>query len=402
MVLDITKKPLRIALVTDWLKDWGGAEQVLYDLLEIYPNAEIFTSIFEPSRLLVENYAPYATPEFPTLKGRVRRSFLDRIPFVRTHPKMFPFLRPYAFEMLDFRGFDIVISSSSAESKGIIVPQNTLHVCYCHTPTRYYWSHTHEYMESSEFGILSFFARWVMPYFFHSLRLWDQLAAIRVDRFIANSRNTATRISKYYRRSSTIITPGIADEQFTIAHKVLSENTPFVAIGRVIPLKRFDIIIEAFNQNGLPLVILTNTEGSFVQSLRDRSNSNITWIFQATNEQKVVQLQWARALIFPSEDDFGMVPIEAMLCGTPVIAYAWGGALETVEPDVSGIFFDEQTPESLARVIAVFDPSKFSQEKVRAHGLKFTKKVFQQKVSDFIQKEFELFKKNPTMFHVEN
>jgi glycosyltransferase involved in cell wall biosynthesis len=249
----------RVALVTDWLKDWGGAEQVLYDLLEVYPDAPIFTSIFEPSQLLVENYAKYATPAFPTLESRVKCSFLDKIPFVRTHPKMFPFLRPYVFESLDLRGFDIVITSSSAESKGILVSQDTLHVCYCHTPTRYYWSHTQEYLQSREFGLLSSIARLVMPYFFHSLRMWDYLAAARVDRFIANSNNTAARISKYYRRSSTVITPGIADAEFTIGN-TKCKNAPFIAVGRVIPLKRFDLMVEAFNINGLPLVIITDTE----------------------------------------------------------------------------------------------------------------------------------------------
>jgi glycosyltransferase involved in cell wall biosynthesis len=173
---------------------------------------------------------------------------------------MFPFLRPYAFESLDLRGFDIVITSSSAESKGVLVSQNTLLICYCHTPTRYYWSHTQEYLQSREFGLLSSIARLVMPYFFNSLRMWDYLAAARVDRFIANSNNVAARISKYYRRSSTVITPGIADAEFTINDKTDRKNAPFIAVGRVIPLKRFDLMVDAFNINGLPLVIITNTE----------------------------------------------------------------------------------------------------------------------------------------------
>ena len=204
---------------------------------------------------------------------------------------MFPFLRPYAFELLDLRGYDIVITSSSAESKGVLTPQDTLLICYCHTPTRYYWSHTQEYLESQEFGILTGVAKLFMPYFFHSLRLWDQAAASRVDRFIANSQNTAARISKYYRRSSTVITPGIDDSEFTLNTSLKHKDSPFVALGRVIPFKRFDLIIESFNVSGLPLVIMTNTEGSFVENLKSQSNPNITWIFGASNAQKLAQLQ---------------------------------------------------------------------------------------------------------------
>ena len=170
-----------------------------------------------------------------------------------------------------------------------------------------------------------------MPYFFHSMRIWDQLAATRVDRFIANSENTAARISKYYRRTSKVITPGVGDGEFIPKKSSKSVNNPYVALGRVIPLKRFDLIVEAFNANGLPLVILTNTDGDYVNNLQKQSKSNIIWIFKATNIQKVEQLQAARAFIFPSEDDFGIVPVEAMLCGTPVIAYGRGGALETVK-----------------------------------------------------------------------
>jgi glycosyltransferase involved in cell wall biosynthesis len=230
--------------------------------------------------------------------------------------------------------------------------------------------------------------------------MWDYLAATRVDRFIANSNNTAARISKYYRRSSTVITPGIADAEFTIGNTEC-KNAPFIAVGRVIPLKRFDLMVEAFNINGLPLVIITDTEWSFVESLKNQSNSNITWISGVTDIQKIKQLQQAKALIFPCEDDFGMVPIEAMLCGTPVIAYGRGGALETIKAWVSGIFFDEPTADSLVQATTRFNPKDFSPQEVREHAMRFTKTVFKQKISEYIQKEFELFKKSSTIYHIE-
>jgi hypothetical protein len=185
----------RVAIVCDWLKDWGGAEQVIYDILELFPDADIFTSVFDPKN-------------FPELQERnIYTSFLQKIPFLRSRPKMIPFLRTYAFESFDLSKYDIVLSSASAEAKGIITRPETLHVCYCHTPTRYYWSHTHEYQKHLEFGWFNLIARIVLPLLLHSLRKWDYLAAQRVDIFLANSRVTANRIKKYYRRDSHILNP---------------------------------------------------------------------------------------------------------------------------------------------------------------------------------------------------
>ncbi len=299
----------RIAIVCDWLKDWGGAEQVLYDLLEIFPHADLYTSVF------IEK-------NFPDLAFReVRTTFLNKIPFIRTRPKLVPFLRPYAFESLDLRGYDIVISASSAEAKGIITQPETLHICYCHSPTRYYWSHAHEYMQNPEFGWLNPLARLVMPYFFHRLRLWDIAASARVDAFIANSRNTANRIAKYYRRESTVITPGIDSSRFTLE---TDKSNFYLAVGRIIPYKRYDLLVDAFNENGKELVIVTNTENKLQKELMKRSKSNITWKFGVTHSEKIKLYQKARAFLFAADEDFGMVPIESMLCGTPVIAFGKG------------------------------------------------------------------------------
>ncbi len=186
-----------------------------------------------------------------------------------------------------------------------------------------------------------------MPYFFHKMRIWDLTASTRVDRFIANSEHVAARIAKYYRRSSTVICPGI-DEKFYTLGDESQRGDFYLAVGRMIPYKRFDLLVAAFNQNGLPLVIVTSTRTRLTRELMAISRPNITWCLDISHEEKLSYMQRARAFMFPQEEDFGMVPIEAMLCGTPVITFARGGALETVTDKVSGVFFDEQTAESIA------------------------------------------------------
>ena len=309
----------KVAIICDWLKDWGGAEQVLSDILEIFPEADLYTSIFE------EKNMGDILSRIP--RERIFTSFMQKIPFVRSRPKMFPFLRPYAFESFDLSQYDLVISSSSAESKGVLTRPETLHVSYCNSVTRYYWSHFHEYLQNPEFGWLNPVARLFMSTKIHKLRLWDRLAAERVDRFIANSETTRLRIAKYYRSDSTVITPGVDTDIF----KMETEKEDFyLAVGRIVPYKRFDLLVEAFNENGKPLKIITNTQNPLFKSLVKKSKSNIEWLLDVTLDEKSEFYAKAKALVFPQEEDFGLVPIEAMLSGTPVIAYHKGGALETL------------------------------------------------------------------------
>lgn len=257
-------------------------------MLEVLPNAHVYSSIFDAKN-------------FPELEGHVRTTFIQKIPFLRNRPKLIPFLRTYAFESLDLSEYDLVISSSSAESKGIITSIDTLHVCYCHAVTRYYWGHTHAYQKNPEFGWLNPLARMLMPYLLHRLRIWDSVAAGRVDAFLSNSIATKRRISKYYRRNSELIYPGI-DEELYIPGSVRSDY--FLAVGRIIPYKRFDLLVETFNQNGLPLRILTNQDNELHRELKRKSNPNIEWILQESHEQKIRFYQEARALVFPQEEDF--------------------------------------------------------------------------------------------------
>ncbi len=209
---------------------------------------------------------------------------MQKVPFVRSRPKLFPWLRPYAFESFDFSGYDAVISSSSAESKGIITKPETVHVCYCHSPTRYYWSHSHEYAKMLEFGWLNPLVRLFMPVIAKRLREWDALAADRVDDFVANSSNTSKRIAKYYRRASAVITPGIDLEKFVVETE---KDDYYFAIGRMIPYKKFDLLVDAFNANGKRLVIATNTENALFRELFKKSESNIEWVLGPSHEEKV-------------------------------------------------------------------------------------------------------------------
>lgn len=367
----------KIAIVCDWLKDWGGAEQVLADMLELFPQADIYASVYFP-----KNFERLFGPNGKYPNTLITTSFLQRVPLVRSRPKLFPWLRPYAFESFDLSAYDVVISSSSAESKGIITKPETVHVCYCHSPTRYYWSHTHEYQKMLEFGILNPIARFLMPVMLKRLREWDRDAADRVDDFVANSNNTSKRIAKYYRRSATVITPGIDTEKFVVE---TDKDDYYLAVGRIIPYKKFDLLVDAFNQSGKRLIIATNTENGLFRELFKKSEPNIEWVLGATNEEKIRLYQKARAFVFPPEEDFGIVPLEAMACGTPVIAYGKGGALETVKDGVSGMFFMEQTPESLNAAIDEFETLRWSAYDIRRYASKFDKKIFQRKLLEHVE-----------------
>ncbi|NVP17137.1 glycosyltransferase [Candidatus Gracilibacteria bacterium] len=359
----------KIAIVCDWIKDWGGAEIVLEQMLEIFPNADIFTSIFFGKNN-------------PIFKNRIiKTSFIQNIPILNKSHKLALFFRPLAFESFDLSSYDIVISSTSAESKGVITKPETLQICYCHTPTRYFWSHYHEYINMMEFGFLNPIGKWLMPKIVHRLRIWDFVASKRPDYFIANSINTYNRIKKYYNRESEVIYPCLDIENIPFSQE---KEDYYFYNGRCIPYKKFDLIVDAFNENGKKIKIATNTENKFYRELKEKSNSNIEWIL--TNDLDLINKlhSKAKAFLFPPEEDFGLVPIAAMASGTPVIAYGRGGALETVVSGKTGIFFEEQTINSLNKSINDFEKMEFDSKSIREHAMKFDKKNFKKDLIDFI------------------
>jgi glycosyltransferase involved in cell wall biosynthesis len=365
----------KIAVVCDWIKDWGGAEVVLEHILEVFPQADVYSSIFFQK-------------DRPIFAGRkIVTSFLQRIPLLNKLHKFIPMLRPLAFEQIDLSAYDVVISSSSAESKGIITKPETLHICYCHTPTRYYWSHYFEYFNRLEFGFLNPIARWLMPKIIHKMRIWDYCAAQRVDFFIANSYNTAGRIAKYYRRESEVIHPGVEVDDFLFRE---DKDDYYFYVGRMIPYKKFDLLVDAFNMNGKKLILATSTDNKLYRELRAKSGPNIEWRFGISNADKKRLVARAKAMLFPPEEDFGIVPIEAMAAGTPVIAYGKGGALETVVEErpflgPTGVFFREQTVESLNEAIDRFETMEFDHKRIREYAYNYDVRVFKDKLVKFIE-----------------
>lgn len=365
----------KIAIVCDWIKDWWWAEVVLEQILETFPQADIFTSVFWQE----------ANPIFQWRK--ITTSFIQKIPILNKSHKLALWLRPLAFESFDLSEYDIVISSTSAESKGIITKPDCIQICYCHTPTRYFWSHYHEYLNMMEFwGLLNWIGKKVAPKKIHELRKWDFCAAQRPDYFIANSQNTQSRISKYYKRESQVIYPCL-DTQNIEFHE--NKEDYYFYNWRCIPYKKFDLIVDAFNENGKKLIIATNTENALYRELKEKSQKNIEWKLTG-NIQEVNKLHSkAKAFLFPPEEDFGLVPIAAMATGTPVIAYGKWWALETVVSGKTGIFFEEQTVSSLNQAIDAFESMNFDKKEIRKHAQTFDKEIFKQKLIDFVEQKIK-------------
>ena len=360
----------KVAIVCDWIKDWWWAELVLEQLLEIFPNADIFTSVF-----FQEN-----NPIFEWRK--ITTSFIQKIPLLNKSHKLALTLRPLAFESFDLSEYDIVISSTSAESKWVITKPSTIQICYCHTPTRYFWSHYHEYLDMMEFWVLNFFWKWLMPRIVHKLRLWDFVASQRPDYFIANSINTANRIQKYYWRESTVIYPCIDTSKFDLKQ---TKSDFYLYVWRCIPYKKFDLLIDTFNKNWKKLILVTNTDNKLYKYLKEKSSSNIEWKLNITKTETIELFTKAKAFLFPPEEDFWLVPIEAMASWTPVIAYAKWWALETVVSDKTWIFFEEQTVDSLNNSIEKFEKMKFDYSEIREHAMTFDKANFRRELLWFIE-----------------
>ena len=368
-------KDKRIAIVCDWIKDWWWAELVLSHMLETFPQADIFTSVF------YQNWNPL-------FKGRkITTSFIQKIPVLNTSHKLALTLRPQAFESFDLTEYDIVISSTSAESKGVITKPECLHICYCHTPTRYFWSNYHEFRDMMEFGFLNPLAKFFMPKIIHRLRKWDFCAAQRPDYFIANSVNTQARIKKYYGRESEVIYPGI---DIRDGKKQAKKWDFYLSVGRCIPYKKFDLLVDTFNKNSKKLTLVTNTDNDLYKALKAKSQKNITWKLNISRKETLSLFEQAKAFCFPPEEDFGLVPLEAQSYGTPVIAYGKWWALETVLDWKTWIFFTQQTSESLQKAIDDFEAWNFDFLEIQDHAKRFEKKVFQKKLMRFIEEKMTL------------
>lgn len=370
----MAKKDAAIALVFDWMTNLGGAERVNLKLHQMFPKAPIFTSIFNAEKM-GKGYED----------ADIRTSFIQKLPFAKEKHQWYLNFMPYAYELFDLSSFDIVISSAHSCAKGIITKPETMHVCYCHTPMRYLWDDWHTYIRDYKMpSILKRYAKKKL----HRLRIWDKMAADRVDYFIANSKTTQKRIEKYYRRASTVINPMINVNAYSIAQKTKGY---FLAVGRLIPYKKFDLIVETFNNLGLPLKIVGT--GLMENELKKAAKPNIEFLGFVEEKELRKLYSECEALIFPQLEDFGITPLEAMASGRPVIAYKDGGALETIIDGETGIFFNKQDELHLKGAVEKFLKEKhtFKRDRIREHVQSFDEEEFERKLSRYLQTKWDTY-----------
>jgi len=361
----VSAKP-RVAIVHDWLVG-GGAERVVLELHKLYPDAPIYTS--------------YCTPEWrERLDNKVVTGFLQKWPFGLLR-KFVGLLRIWWFTHLDLSSYDIVISSSgNGEAFGIKTNKQTTHICYCHSPTHYYWRHYDLYMREPGFGVFNPLARLGLRLLVGPLRKWDLTASKRPDYFVANSTHIQSDIKKYYQRESTVIHPPIDVERFSVTSG--NERQGFVIAGRQVPQKRFELAIQACNKLELPLTVIG--KGPEHAKLQAMAGPTITFAGYVSDQEMPGYFAKAQGFIFPSYEDFGVVPVEAMAAGTPVIAYQAGGALDYVTEGKTGAFFAEQTVDSLCRVLQTFPTMTFDHEYIKRQAQAFAPAVFDSKMTEFI------------------
>lgn len=357
---------MRVAIIHDYLNQYGGAERVLEALHDLYPQAPVYTSIYDADAM------PAAYRGWD-----IRTSWMQQLPGWRRHFRKYFLLYPSAFESFDLSQYDLVLSSSSAYAKGIIPAPHATHICYCHTPMRFAWR-TDDYIRREGFGALQ---RAVLPIALSYVRLWDVSSAPRVDRFIANSQVVAARIARYYGRSSTVIAPPVELAPF----QPWAPGNFYLAGGRLIPYKRLDLVVRAFTALGLPLKIFG--AGRAREQLQQLAGPNVEFLGQISEQQRRDLFASCLAFIFPGEEDFGITPLEAMAAGRPVIAYGAGGALETIVEGVTGRFFHEQSAAALAVAVAASRSDQYDARVIRCHAEQFSRGVFLAKVRAVIDEE---------------
>jgi len=346
---------MNIALVHDWLTNVAGGERVVLVLKEIFPDAPIYTSVFNPKC------------SQPFSKFDVRTSFLQKIPFMKSRRELLVPFAPFAFEQFDLGKYDLVISSSSMASKGVITKPDTIHVCYCHTPSRYLWDP--EVDPRAKSGKFSFLRQLTA----HRLRIWDKVASQRVDYFIANSKFVQSRIKKFYNRDSVVVYPPVDIKKYKSVEDIKPKDY-FLFVSRLVNYKKCDLVIDAFNDLGLPLKIIGR--GPEKKQLQKKAKKNIEFLGYLTDQEVKKYYSEARAFVFAAEEDFGLVPVEAMAAGRPVIAYSKGGTAETVIDGKTGLLFDEQTPQCLIDTVKKFDSYNFDSKLIEDHAINFSKERF--------------------------
>ena len=356
---------MKVAIVHYWLVGMRGGEKVVEALCEMYPQADIFTHVYVPEMVSDKIRQHRVIPTFINALLRAARMYKTYLP-----------LMPLALEQLDLRDYDLVISSESGPSKGIIPPPDALHVCYCHTPMRYIWNMYHDYR-----GGAGRVTRLLMPPLSHYLRMWDVTTAARIDSFVANSTTVAGRINRYYGANSVVIHPPVDTAAFSIASPA-ELGDYYLMAGELVSYKRPDLAVRAFNKMKLKLVVIGG--GEMLDEVRRLAGSTVT--IMGSQPFEILKQHYARcrALIFPGEEDFGMVPVEAMASGRPVVAFGRGGATETVVEGSSGVFFAEQTVEAIISAVKRLGALEIDPVKIAAHAGQFGREQFFQKMRTHI------------------
>lgn len=360
---------MKTAILNDWLVTYAGSERVMEQIIKLYPDSDLFSLI---------DFLPKGERDF-ILNKDVKTSFLQKIPFVKKNYRSFLPFMPYAIEQFDFTGYDLIISSSHAVAKGILTNADQLHICYCHTPIRYAWDLYHQYLREAGLtkGIKGSIAKRIL----HYIRIWDAVSANRVDHYVANSKHTAKRIRKIYNKEATVIYPPVDTDKFE-----LHENKEdfYLTVSRMVPYKKVDLIVEAFSAMPEKKLIVIG-DGPDYKKVRKRAKNNVELLgFKSAGELQKYMGK-AKAFVFAAEEDFGIVPVEAQSCGTPVIAYGKGGAAETVIDGVTGVLFYEQSVLSLIDAVKRFEESAFDPHEIRKNAERFSCERFQNEFKLFVE-----------------
>lgn len=372
---------MKVAIVQEWLVTVGGSDKVVKAILDVFPDADIYTLVAK-KEVCDELGIPWE---------KVHTSFIQKMPLgTKKHRAYLP-LFPFAIEQFDLRGYDVVISSSHCVAKGVLTKADQLHICYCHSPIRYCWDMYNEYLEESHLdkGIKS----WLVRLMLHPIRQFDAIAGSRVDYYISNSDYVGQRIRKTYRRKATTIHPNIDISNFELCN---DKKEYYLASSRLVAYKKIDTIIEAFNQ--MPdkkLVVIGG--GPNLEAYRKLAKDNVTVMGYQPFDVLKDKMQHAKAFVFAADEDFGMIPIEAQSCGTPVIAYGHGGSLETVNGGKTGLFFNEQTPEAIVEAVNRFEAmgsQPFAPADCRQWAEGFSEERFKKEIKEFVEEKYEKFKKN--------
>ncbi len=354
----------KVALVHDYLTQYGGAERVLAELCLMFPNAPIYTLFYDEKKT-----------------GRVfsdrviYTSFLQKIPKIVYIYRFITFLMPISIEQFDLSNYDIVVSSSASFGKGVITREYTDHICYCHTPTRFLWGNYKNIMGTS---LYPRFISWIVPIFLPYLRIWDNQRTKNIDYFICNSENIKNKIKRYYNRDSEVVYPPVNTNKFKIGIK----KNYFLIVGRMLPYKKFDIAIDACNQLKIPLMVVG--DGPEYKKLKNIAGPTIKFLGKVSDEKLVALYSHTKALIAPQEEDFGISSVESLASGSPVISYKAGGALEYIRDGENGIFFSNQNPDSLKEALLKFDKVNFDSEKIKRTADKFDRQNFHRKFLNIV------------------